>query len=219
MLVLKKAGLVYLSNPKTATQSLRAALAPFARATPKDTAERHINAQFYDRKWARRLTERLGARPETFAVMREPVEHLNSWYRYRQREALRGHENSTQGISFAEFVTARLSDDPPPFAKLGYQDRFLGFTGEAPPVNYIFDYRRLDLMLAFLSQRLGQEILLPKHNISPKSDGPAAAGVENPLALPAPLLDRLKAEHAAEFALYEQVSATGLLETPLLTTA
>ena len=44
MLVLKKARLVFLANPKTATQSLRAMLAPHAKATPADTGDKHINA-------------------------------------------------------------------------------------------------------------------------------------------------------------------------------
>mgnify|MGYP006204138775 CR=1 FL=1 len=58
MLVLKKARLVYLANPKTATQSLRAVLHPYAMATPDDTGHKHINAQIYGRKWARRITAR-----------------------------------------------------------------------------------------------------------------------------------------------------------------
>lgn len=206
MLVLKKARLVFLANPKTATQSLRAALAPHAKATPDDTGDKHINAQIYARKWARRISTRIGAMPETFAVMREPMAHLGSWYRYRQREALRGHENSTHGISFPDFVTARLSDDPPPFARIGRQDRFLGFFNSGPPVTYIFDYARLDLAMTFLSGRLGTDLALPVRNVSPKS--------EEALVLPPDLEARLREVHAGEFALYDRVSDQGVLHTP-----
>jgi hypothetical protein len=206
VLVLKKAGLVFLANPKTATQSLRAVLAPYAKATPEDTGDKHINAQIYGRKWARRIAHRIGTVPETFAVMREPLAHLGSWYRYRQRDALRGHENSTHDISFADFVTARLSDDPPPFARIGRQDRFLGFLNSGPPVNYIFDYARLDLMMLFLSERLGTDLALPVRNVSPRGEADA-------LDLPPDLAARLREVHAGEFALYDQVSDEGVLHT------
>lgn len=206
MLVLKKARLVFLANPKTATQALRAMLAPHAGATPKDTGDRHINAGIYARRWAGRIAAEMGCIPETFAVMREPLEHLGSWYRYRQREALRGHENSTHGISFTDFVTARLSDDPPPFARIGRQDRFMGFLSGDPPVNLIFDYARLDLLVLFLSERLGVELALPVRNVSP-------VVTRDALSLPEDLLARLKEAHAGEFDLYEKVSDLGVLET------
>lgn len=207
VLVLKKARLVFLANPKTATQSLRAMLGPFAKATPDDTGDKHINAQIYGRKWARRIAARIGATPETFAVMRDPLEHLGSWFRYRQREAIRGHENSTHGISFAEFVEARLSDDPPPFARIGRQDRFLGFLNSGPPVNYIFDYAQIELLTRFLSDRLDTSLTLPTRNVSPKAEVEA-------LDLSDDLLTRLHNAHEGEFSLYERVKQTGVLHTP-----
>ncbi|MFN4153058.1 MAG: gamma-glutamyl kinase [Paracoccaceae bacterium] len=207
MLVLETARLVYLANPKTATQSLRALLAPFAQATPDETRHKHINARTYARKWADPIRARIGARPETFAVMREPMAHMGSWFRYRQREALRGHENSTHGLAFAAFVEARLSDDPPPFARIGRQDRFLGFIDGGPPINYIFDYASLDLLLDFLSSRLGADLSLPHRNVSPTADDTA-------LTLPAGLLARFRAAHSAEFALYDRVRQSGMLHSP-----
>lgn len=206
MLVLEQARLVYLANPKTATQSLRAMLAPYAQATPDETRNKHINAQIYGRKWAHRLHTRLCTAPETFAVMREPMEHLGSWFRYRQREALRGHENSTHGMTFAEFVEARLSDDPPPFANIGRQDRFLGFLNGGPPVTYVFDYANLERLLAFLSTRLGKKLSLPLRNVSPKVD-------DAELTLPVDLLGRFQSAHAAEFALYDRVRESGMLHS------
>ncbi|RGP37166.1 gamma-glutamyl kinase [Pseudotabrizicola alkalilacus] len=207
MLVLEQARLVFLSNPKTATQSLRAVLDPFAQATPANTGHKHINAQIYGRKWAGPIRRSCGAGFETFAVMREPMEQLGSWFRYRQRDAIRGHENSTHGLSFAEFVEARLSDDPPPFARIGRQDRFLGFLNSGPPVNYIFDYAALDRLLAFLSLRLGTRLSLPHRNVSPAAD---AAD----LSLPEDLLARYHSAHATEFALYDRVRQSGMLHTP-----
>ena len=207
MLVLKKARLVFLANPKTATQSLRAMLAPHAKATPADTGDKHINAQIYARKWAKRIAARLGEVPETFAVMRQPLQHLNSWYRYRQRDALKGHENSTAGISFPDFIEAVLMDNPPPFARIGRQARFLGFMNDAPPVNYIFDYAQLDLLVMFLSERLETPLKLPVRTVSPEGSG---KGID----LPEDLLARLHEAQRPEFALYAKVTEMGVLETP-----
>lgn len=208
MLVLKQAGLVFLANPKTATQSLRAALAPFAQATPENMGDKHINALIYARKWAARLAQDLGQPPQTFAVMRAPLEHLDSWHRYRQRDAIRGHENATHGISFAQFVEAMLQDEPPPFARIGRQARFLGFLNDVPPVNFIFDYARLDLLVLFLNERLGTSLALPRRNVSPQIKGTAPT-------LPGPLATRLRCALAAEFELYDRVSAHGVLESKL----
>jgi len=208
VLVLKDAGLVYLANPKTATQSLRAILAPFAGATPEGTSHRHINAPIYARKWAGRVANDLGRAPQTFAVTREPLEHLDSWHRYRQRDAIRGHQNSTHGIGFADFIDAVLMDDPPPFARIGRQARFMGFLDDVPPVDFIFDYAQLELLIAFLNQRLSTTLKLPRRNVSPQS----GAAVPD---LPDAVMARLKLGLAAEFDLYARVACAGVLGTVL----
>ncbi len=205
MLVLKKAGLVYLANPKTATQSLRAALAPFAKGTPDQVLGKHINAQGYHSRWADKLVNMHGRAFRSFGVMRAPMDHAGSWYRYRQRDALKGHENSTQGISFAQFIEARLADDPPPFARIGRQDRFLGYLDEGDhPVDFIFDYAQLDVLQSFLQDRLGAAIALPHHNVSPKAESDA-------LDLPDDLMARFRAVHANEFRLYTRVQGAGMM--------
>lgn len=207
MLVLKEARLVYLANPKTATQSLRAMLRPFAAATPERTDNKHIGAVGYNNRWKEQVTRIVGASVETVAVMREPLAHLGSWYRYRQRDALRGHENGTHHVSFAEFITAYLSEDPPAFARIGRQARFLGLLPDAtPPVDYIFDYDRLDLLMLFLSERLGKDLALPTRNVSP-------GGASSALYLPSDLLDHLHQTLAIEFETYGRVHDQGVLET------
>lgn len=205
MLVLKQAMLVYLANPKTASQAVRAMLDPFAEIPPAARKNPHMNAAAYARRWAGPVAAELGGAPETFAVMREPLSHMDSWFRYRQRDALRGHPNSTHGLTFAQFVEARLADNPPPYAALGRQDRFLGFLDGGPPVTHIFDHLRLDLMIDFLEERLGLRLTLEARNISP----PQRALPE----LPPDLMARYRAAHATEFALYDKVSAAGHLVT------
>jgi hypothetical protein len=62
---------------------------------------------------------------ELMAIMREPVDWLSSWYRYRSRPALAGQQQSTSDMDFDTFVEAWLSEAPPVFAQIGRQSRFL----------------------------------------------------------------------------------------------
>ena len=206
MLVLPKARLVFLATPKAASQAIRAMLAPHAETPETARQFPHMNAATYARRWAPFLAETLGFAPETCAVMREPMEQMQSWFRYRQREALIGHQNSTHGITFAEFVEARLADPQPPFAAVGRQDRFLGFLDGGPPVTHVFDYAQLDLLVAFLQGRLDASLSLESRNVSPLPAGDAPE-------LPPALLQRFRTAHAAEFKLYERVAAKGYLRT------
>lgn len=208
MYVLENARLVYLANPKTATQSVRAMLDPYAGATPQQTRNKHINMRMYLGRWLVPLVGQLGFVPQTCAVMRAPMAHMKSWYLYRRRPALRGHENSTYGIDFAEFVAARLRDPQPPYAHVGRQDLFLGYHKGRPLVEYIFDYERLDLLVDFLSERLGVPLELPRRNLSD------TGGELVDFYLPPELLARYEAHHADEIALYDQVKAAGVLHTP-----
>lgn len=206
MLVLPKARLVYLATPKTASEAIRAMLAPHAETPETARQFPHMNAATYARRWAALLRAELGGAPETVAVMREPMEQMESWFRYRQRPALKGHPNSTLGISFPDFVEARLADPAPPFAAVGRQDRFLGFLDDGPPVTHVFDFARLDLLTDFLQARLGTPLVLEPRNVTIRDpDG------TDPL--PLDLLRRFRKAHAAEFALYDRVAAEGHLIT------
>lgn len=206
MLVLKEARLVYLANPKTAGRSLRLALEPFAIGVALGNVGRHIPAQTYQRQWRPLIRAELGVDPETFAVMREPKGQMESWFRYLQRDMVEGHQRSTRAASFADFVTARLSDSPPAHARIGRQDLFLGFGRRGVPVTHVFDYARLDLLLAFLESRLGARLVLPQVNVSPRLP-------PDRLTLPAALEARYRDVHRAEFALYERVARDGVLVT------
>jgi hypothetical protein len=207
MLVIEEAGLVFLANPKTATQAIRAALAPHARATPPEMRGRHINAAGYARRWACPLTSALGHPPRTFAVIRAPLERMGSWFRYRSRPEIDGHENSTRGLAFADFAEALMLPDPPPYARIGRQDRFLGMDGtHGPPVDLVFDHARLDLLEAFLSAEIGHPIRFARRNASP--------GRPEDLTLPPGVETRLRQHYAGEFALYDRVASAGMLASP-----
>lgn len=198
MLLFWKAKLVVLAVPKTGTTALEEALLPHADAAilnPPEkkhvTARRYRNqlAPFFENKGARRL--------ETMAVIREPINWLMSWHRYRARPEIAGSETSTAGIGFDAFVEAWLSDPEPEFARVGRQSRFVSDGAGSVVVDHLFRYERLDLAVAFLEDRLGRKLALPRRNVSPAA----------PLSLSPKLEARLRREAAADFALWDSLES------------
>jgi hypothetical protein len=208
VLVLPKGRLVYLANPKTATQSLRAMLRPLSLKTAPfgELHSKHMGIMPFEKNWRMQVEAALKARVETVAVVRDPFARLESWFRYRKRNPL-GAENSTQGIGFDEFARLAIMPDPPVFAKVGDQAHFLGWDAEhrEAVVSHVFDYDRMDLLLEFLGQRLGRGFVLPRQNVSLSR---AEVRVD-PLS---PETEQAyRTAMAGEFALYEAVREKGVL--------
>lgn len=156
MLLFFKQKLVLFSVPKTGTTALEAAALPYASATILDPpGMKHVSVSRYQAQLAP-FFEARGKQPhETMAIMREPIDWLGSWYRYRRRDQIKGKPNSTADVSFAEFVEAWLLDTPPAFAQIGAQARFLGTDTAQIGVDHLFRYDQMDQAVAFLEQRLG----------------------------------------------------------------
>jgi hypothetical protein len=201
MLVILSAALVIIEVPKTGTQALRGQLARLAD-TAHDGAARHIGIRAYLRHHAPALTARLGRPPETVAVVRETEDRLASWHRYLQRDKVAGGPRSTRGVSFDAFVQASMLPDPPAYARVGHTDRQVGWSGGRAAVDHLFDYRRLDLLQAFLAARIPHLRPMPQRNVSPAVP---------PESLLPETRDRLRAHYAGEIALYAAVAATGYL--------
>ena len=191
MLVFWKQATVLLAVPKTGTTALETALAPIADAAiVNPPGLKHCSVSKYRRSLAP-FFERDGRHPmELVAVMREPIEWLGSWYRYRARPALAGRANSTAEIDFDTFVAAYLSEEPPDFARVGSQARFLD-----GGVDHLFRHDRIDDLVRFLESRLGRAITLPTLNASP----PRA------ITLADEMRERLLEERRADFDLWQSL--------------
>ncbi len=200
MLILDGAQLVVLEMPKTATQALRQALKPHAREMT--VVERHGGFRAFKRRIYPVLAKEWGGTVECCCVVRGPLLQAQSWYRYRQRAEVAGTEKSTAGIWFEAYVEALLSEVPPAFIQTGRQARFTGWNGARAKVDHVFDYERLDLLLAFLGGRLDTELKLPRRN---QSSGPLPL----PLPLPLQLQDRFATAYAQDYALYQAVRSAG----------
>ena len=200
MLVFWKAKLVLLAVPKTGSTALERAFLPHADVAFLNPPRlKHTTVRRFRREVAP-LLDPDGGRFELMAVMREPVDWLSSWHRYRGRPALEGLPQSTAGLGFADFVEAWLRDDPPEFARVGRQSRFLSDAGGNLAVDHLFRHDRLKDAVDFLSDRIGAAADLELLNVSP--------GVPD-TELPPATRARLHEHAARDFRLWE-----GLLSGP-----
>jgi hypothetical protein len=196
MLVFWKQKFVLLAVPKTGTTALEQALLPHASAAILDPpGQKHVSAMGYRNRLSKFFEQRGNHPMELVAVMREPVDWLGSWYRYRSRPQLDGSANSTAGQSFEEFVAAWLSPKPPAFARVGSQANFLTDDEGKRAVDHIYRYDDFASLVIWLEQRLNVALDLPRANVSP----------EKALSLSPGMTARLRREAAAEFELWDSL--------------
>ncbi|MCE0506534.1 gamma-glutamyl kinase [Roseivivax sp. GX 12232] len=200
MLVFWKARLVMLAVPKTGSTAYARALGPHAGMVVSDPPElKHAPVYRYNR-FFRPMFAKMGAEEmEVVAVIREPISWLGSWYRYRQRPFLDGKRVSTRDLSFDAFVDAYCRGERPPFASVGSQAKFVEPRPNGTEVTRFFRYEDQGRIVAFLEDRLGISLDLPRENVSPRRD----------LALSPEIEAKLRRKCAADFALWEGIAPQG----------
>lgn len=189
MLIFWDQKLVFLATPKTGSTALAAALEGLAAVSiQRPPVLKHTPSQRYHRFIAPYLKATSGSDFTTLALMREPLDWLASWYRFRRREDLDETPNSTRDMSFEDFCRAYASDPQPGFAQVGSQARFLTPPGK-PAVDHIFRYENMAGCVAFLEDRLQCQLELPRVNVSPPAptELSAATRAQAELALAADL--------------------------------
>ncbi len=193
MLVFYDKRLALLSVPKTGSTAYQTALrdrADIVASGPTDL--KHANMRRYDRFFQTMFRKMFDTEMDVMAIVREPVDWLGSWYRYRTRPELAGHAHSTKDLSFEAFLNAYMQSPRPAFADVGCQTEFLQPRKNGAGVTHVFKYDNHKGILDFLQNRLECEIVLPRENVSP----------ECPMNVSEQTLHRFQSKHAAEFALY-----------------
>lgn len=195
MLIFWKERLVFLANTKTGSTSIEAALEQLAHVVINRPPQlKHTRARAFDLHLRPLLTQAAGGPFTTVALMREPIDWLGSWFRYRLRE-MEDTERSTAGMDFAGFVEAYLRPDPPRFAAVGTQAGFLCDAKGFLLADRVFRYESLTTFVHFLEDTLGCEITLPRMNVSPKA----------PMDLPDDLRQRLMQMLSNDYAIYNSL--------------
>ncbi len=196
MLVFWDQRLAFLATPKTGSTAIEAALGSLASVTvTRPPLLKHTSVQRFHRFIGPYLEVSSGQAFSVAALMRDPLDWLGSWYRYRSREDVTDAAKSTAGIGFDAFVRAYCQEDPPEFAAVGSQSRFLAPKKDRG-VDHLFRYEAIDGFVAFLEDRLGCEIVLPRLNVSPSSD----------MELKGSTMDLLRDFCAQDFALYAGIA-------------
>lgn len=197
MMVFYGAKLVLLSVPKTGSTALQSALRPHADMVISDPPELKHSPLYRYNRWVRPMFEKVcGAELEVVAIMREPVDWLGSWYRFRQRPHLNGRPTSTREISFDRFVDDYCRGKRPAHAEVGSQAKFLEAQPNGCRVSHLFAYETLAPFHAFLRDRTGVDYETRSENVSPVGD----------LTLRAATRKKLERKHSEEFALYASIN-------------
>lgn len=171
MLVFWKEKIAFLATPKTGSTAFHEALQGYSDISISGpTTLKHTTIQRYNR-FFRPMFAVAGADDiETLAVMREPLDWLGSWYRFRSRPFLMGNPNSTAEVSFDEFVLAYCKGESPSFAQVGSQAKFLTGPAGKDRVDRLYRYDDQSGLIGFLQERLQVEFELSKLNVSPHKD-------------------------------------------------
>ncbi len=199
MLVFFKPNLAFLSVPKTGSTAYELALRPRADVIFTKRVK-HMTIGKYHAKFAPFLRETYGLTPERFAVIRDPIDHARSWYKYRSPDRMDRHNSTCHGgVSFDDFICDAISQFPSKAAGIGSQASFLSLGVGEIPMDHLFAYDRQDLLQQFLKDRFGESILPGQKNVSPDIEASLSPDVEA----------AFRAARPADFALYDRVTAAG----------
>lgn len=181
MLIFFEKKLVFLATPKTGSTAIEAALEPLASlAVQRPPALKHADLDHYNAFIAPWLKAATGEDFTTVALMREPLDWLRSWYRFRLRDDDEDPVHEMEGISFEAFANGYLADPAPRprtgtgtdigtiHADIGSQSQFL-CNGERR-VDRVFRYEDIEAFTDFMEERLDCALILPRLNVPPSVD-------------------------------------------------
>lgn len=199
MLIFAPANLAVFATPKTGSTALYLAFRKHAQIVMAGQPRfKHVSLTKYERHIAPMLADGFGLTPDRAAAIREPLDYLRSWYRYRQRpDMARAHQSAT-GISFEAFALAAISDAPPAYAAVGRQIDFLS-NAAGVAVGHLFTQED-ELLPAFIAERIGLEaVKVGRQNVSPAAPTDISAKAEA----------QVRAAWAADCALWARVADAG----------
>jgi hypothetical protein len=172
MLLAPSHGFVFIAIPKTGTSAIETAFRPHAQVAPQGIpAIKHTTYVEFQRFLQPFLANKGFPRDsyEVVCVFREPIDWLSSWWRYRSREKLADpssprHHRYTGDVSFEQFARAYMEGN----SGESRQSRFVRARREHAEVDRIFRYDRLDLLVDFLCEKIGEDVQVGIKNVSPE---------------------------------------------------
>lgn len=180
MLIFWDQRLVFLATPKAGSTAIAMALESLATTSIQRPAlMKHTDIATFHRHVGPWLTAQAGESFTTIALMREPVEWLRSWYRFRLRDDMDDPLHHMDGVSFASFAGAYAAKGGQESLGIGNQAEFLRRDGHI--VDRIFRYENIGSFVEFLEDRLDCAVELPRANVPPAVDVELSAEQEQEL--------------------------------------
>ena len=193
-MAMARAGFCFLAMTKTGSTAVERAFQRHAElVVRRPPTMKHATARTFDTVFVPVL-EHYGHPRESYelvCVVREPVDWVNSWWRYRARPGSEGSPHHTGDVSFDEFAERIVAGE----VDLGTATNFVRTRPGRPPVDRVYRYEHLDEAIAWMAGRLGVEVpAVQRVNTSPRPVSPVAASTR-----------RLLEEHyARDVALHER---------------
>lgn len=137
---------------------------------------------------------------ERIAVVREPIDMLQSYFKYLRRPGVESpghvdHARNTLGVEFADFLTEVCTANGNVF-KVSRPSGFVMDAEGGIGIDALFSFARLNDLSTHLSARSGTEIDIPFKNISPESQLPD---------LDDAVIGLMRETFASDFALYDAI--------------
>lgn len=177
MIFLFHARLLILSQPKTGTTALDHALAHRASLVVGNPPQlKHVTYRRFMKMLSPFIKMQTGLERsdyEIVSVMREPVDWLGSWYRYRTREQLKAgnknKQNYTGDVTFEEFVQEVLKpkSERAPYANVGSPCGVALANDGSIGVDRIYPYEDLSNLYGMIEERTGIPVETRQLNTSP----------------------------------------------------
>ena len=189
---------VLLALPKTASTALERTLAPYAtEVVGSPPAQKHLPARGFVHTRVEPLAAAGHPREsyELVTMFREPIEWLESWWRYRARQDA---QHSTVGMSFEDFASSYVAGDEQAPIPAGRPAKFLRARGEVA-VDRIFSVDRPDVWSAWFGERVGERLEFERRNVSSSQRGELSAGTRA----------RVEAWFAPEYDVWRRLAGTG----------
>ena len=172
MLISTRKKFVFLSNYKCASTSIEGVLKKHCELILRGPKFKHLPIDEFN-KYIKPLLETRGFYNfETYCIVRDPIDYVFSWYRYRQRDDLKKSESIkyTGDVTFDQFIKEACSEDPPPMCPRENQHLFVGFKNGKFKVDNVYTLDDIRSFSKTMNDKFNIDINIPKKNMSPKKD-------------------------------------------------
>lgn len=167
MLAAPQHGFVFLAAAKAASTSIQRALRDVAHLEVRSPPPlKHMTALEFEQEVAPRLAADGFPRDSyvTVALVREPVDLVVSWWRYRSREQVRDQPHSTHGVEFAEFARQVMRGE----GRFRRPSEWASDAEGRVLVQRLWKYDHLDSFIGWLGEQIGREVVVEHRHRSPE---------------------------------------------------